>query len=191
MIISETFSVEASRDRVADLLCDIESVGTCVPGVGELRATAPNHYEAVLAVQVGPIKTSFAGSVAVDDSGSPEQLRASARGKDRASGSMATVGLDARLSEGPPGVTTVETRADVTIRGRLGGFGTGVIQATATQMLGEFVACVNSRLAADAAATPPTAPRPVPVLKTLFLALWARLRSVVASARGGREKSTR
>ncbi|MGH2819120.1 MAG: CoxG family protein, partial [Actinomycetota bacterium] len=169
----------------------VEAVGPCLPGVSELRATAPNHYDAVLAVQIGPIKASFTGSIAVDDSDSPERLVASAKGKDRSSGSLASVGLDARLAEDPPGLTTVETRAEVTLRGRLGGFGTGVIQATATAMLGDFVACVGSRLAAPEGSASPTPARPLPLLKIVLLGLWARLRSLVRSARAGGEKRAR
>lgn len=184
MIIAETFSLDGPRDRVAALLLDVESIQSCVPGVNDVTKLGADEYRATLSTQVGPIKSSFQGSVTIDGSESPERLRATARGKDRASGSMATVAFDAHLIETSPGVTSVETTADVTIRGRLGGFGTGVIEATAKQMIGDFVFCVNARLAAAPGQTKvPTAQRSIPVLRTLLGALWARLRSAFAPRR--------
>ncbi|MQA99870.1 MAG: hypothetical protein GEU78_06195 [Actinobacteria bacterium] len=178
MIISEIFSLDGPRDRVAALLLDVENIQSCVPGVSEVTKVAADGYRATLSAQVGPIKSSFQGSVTLDASESPERLRASARGKDRASGSMATVTFDARLIEAGTNLTTVETTADVTIRGRLGSFGTGVIQATAKQMIGDFVSCVNSRLTAAPGDETATAPRSVPVLRTLMTVLWARVTSL-------------
>ena len=192
MIISETFSLRGPRARVAALLLDVENVTGCVPGVTDITRISPTEYEATLSAQIGPIKGAFRGSVAIDESGAPDRLRATARGKDRASGSMATIAFDARLVEAGPELTTVETTADVTIRGRLGSFGTGVIQATAKQMIEEFVSCVNARLSAEPLAEhPTTAGTPVPVLRTLLLALWARLRSPFGRGRARHQRSAK
>ena len=177
MIISETFTLAGSRDRVASLLLDPGRVATCVPGVTGVVEVAPNEYEADLSVRLGPIKTNFRGSITIDDSRSPERLGAIARGKDQASGSMATVRFDARLRESPePVATLVEATADVTIRGKLGRFGTGVIGATAKQMIEDFASCVDTTLSA----------RSLPLLRTFWLGLWARMRSVLV-----RKKSSR
>jgi uncharacterized protein len=192
MIISETFSLHGPRARVSALLLDVDSVTSCVPGLTDVTQISPTEYEATLSAQVGPIKSAFRGSITIDDSGSPERLRATARGKDRASGSMATIEFDARLWESGPDLTTVETSADVTIRGRLGSFGTGVIQATAKQMIEGFVSCVNTRLAASPEELPPApTATPVPVLRALLLALWARVRSLFRRDRARGEKTTR
>ena len=159
MIITESFVMQAGRERVAALLTDIERVATCVPGVENVEMVEPNTYEAVLRMQIGPIKSSFAGSVQVDPSEAPARLAANAQGKDRSTQSMAKVRFAANLEEIADGTTRVDAEADVSIRGRLGQFGTGVIQATATQMLNDFASCANSVLRAEfngAAPRPPT-----------------------------------
>jgi uncharacterized protein len=190
MIISETFSLRGPRARVSALLLDVDNVTACVPGVTDVTRITPTEYEATLSTQIGPIRSAFRGSIAIDESGAPERLRATARGKDRASGSMATVDFDARLVEAGPDLTTVETTADVTIRGRLGSFGTGVIQATAKQMIEGFVSCVDARLAAEPeAGHPAAAGAPIPVLRTLLHAIWARLRAPFGRSRARRGRS--
>ena len=185
MIITESFVLQADRERVAALLTDIERVAACVPGVENVEMTEPNTYKAVLKTQIGPIKSSFAGSVEIDRSGAPARLAANAQGKDRSTQSMAKVGFSANLEEIGDGTTRVDAEADVSIRGRLGQFGTGVIQATATQMLNDFAACVNAGLtpAEDHGAAPSPPGRTLRPARVVALSLWARLATFLRSLR--------
>jgi len=185
MIINESFTLQADRERVAALLTDIERVAACVPGVENVEMTEPNSYKAVLKTQIGPIKSSFTGSVQVDPSEAPARLSAKGQGKDRSTQSMAKVGFSARLEEIGNGVTRVDAEADISIRGRLGQFGTGVIQATATQMLNDFANCVNASLGAteEGAAPPPAPERTLKIARVVALSLWARVTSFLGSLR--------
>lgn len=185
MIVTQSFILQAERERVAALLTDIERVAACVPGVENVEMTEPNTYEAVLRTQIGPIKSSFAGSVRVDPSEAPARLAAKAQGKDRSTQSMAKVGFTANLEDIGDGTTRVDAEADVSIRGRLGQFGTGVIQATATQMLNDFATCVNSVLAAadEDGAAPPAPERTIRVARVVALSMWARLVAFLRSLR--------
>ena len=185
MIITESFTLQADRERVAALLTDIERVAACVPGVENVEMTEPNTYKAVLKTQIGPIKSSFTGSVEVDPSEAPARLTAKGQGKDRSTQSMAKVGFSASLEEIGDGTTRVDAEADISIRGRLGQFGTGVIQATATQMLTDFATCVNATLgAAETGAEPPPAPqRTLKIARVVALSLWARLTAYLGSLR--------
>jgi carbon monoxide dehydrogenase subunit G len=185
MIITESFTLQADRERVAALLTDIKRVAACVPGVENVEMTEPNTYKAVLKTQIGPIKSSFAGSVEVDPSEAPARLTAKGQGKDRSTQSMAKVGFSASLEEIGDGKTRVDAEAEISIRGRLGQFGTGVIQATATQMLNDFATCVNATLgAAETGAEPPPPPqRTLKVARVVALSLWARLIAYLGSLR--------
>lgn len=185
MIITESFTLQADAERVAALLTDIERVAACVPGVENVEMTEPNSYTAVLKTQIGPIKSSFTGSVQVDPSEAPARLRAKGQGKDRSTQSMAKVGFSASLEEIGNGMTRVDAEADISIRGRLGQFGTGVIQATATQMLNDFATCVNASLSATetGAESPPAPERTVRIARVVALSLWARVRAFLGSLR--------
>jgi carbon monoxide dehydrogenase subunit G len=185
MIITESFTLQADRERVVALLTDIERVAACVPGVENVEMTEPNTYKAVLKTQIGPIKSSFTGSVEVDPSEAPARLTAKGQGKDRSTQSMAKVGFSAGLEEIGDGATRVDAEADISIRGRLGQFGTGVIQATATQMLNDFATCVNATLgAAETGTEPPPAPkRTLKIERVVALSLWARLIAYLGSLR--------
>ena len=147
MIIEESFTVAAPRETVADFLLNPTRMSRCVPGVGEVVASGDDSYEATLTVRVGPIQARFAGEVTIDSSGAPGKLRAVARGRDGATGSQAQVDFTAVLVEVDSNTTEVRSTSDVTIRGKLGQFGTGVITSTARAMVGEFALCAGAALA--------------------------------------------
>jgi carbon monoxide dehydrogenase subunit G len=143
MKIEETFVLQAPSDEVFAFLSDVEQVASCVPGVEGLRQTDDGGWEAGLKAQLGPITAAFRGQVQLTTT-PPGRLEAAGKGQDRASGSR------------------VDAVADVTIRGRLGQFGTGVIRATATELIREFVTCADARLQVSATDPLATAARTAP-----------------------------
>ncbi|MDQ3695724.1 MAG: SRPBCC domain-containing protein [Chloroflexota bacterium] len=155
MIIENSFAVAAPRDAVVAYFLDAEQALGCVPGVEGITKSGDHAYTATLGAKVGPIKANFAGTVTYDPSQAPESIRATGEGRDRASGSLAKVTLDAAFSEPEPGRTLVSTHADLAIRGRLGQFGTGVVQAIADEMIGSFARCLEARITGAAPAGAP------------------------------------
>lgn len=149
MIIKESFTIDAPPDRVAAFLIDIDRMSRCVPGVGDVHAVGDNEFEAVLSLRLGPIHARFAGSVIIDASEAPTTLRAVGKGRDGATGSQAQVEFLAQITQASDGGTLVDSTSDVTIRGKLGQFGTGVIASTARALIGEFVRCAAGAIGSD------------------------------------------
>jgi uncharacterized protein len=147
MRIEETFVLGAPPAEALGFLSDVQRVAGCVPGVSELVERPDGSYEAVLAVKVGPISASFSGEVSLQVCTDPPSITANGRGSDRRSDSRAEVAFRADVApEGSDG-SRITTVADLTIRGRLGQFGTGVIRATASELIRDFVACADAALA--------------------------------------------
>ncbi len=150
MIIENSFSIAAPRSEVVAAFLDAERTLSCVPGVTGVTKESEHRYTATLTAKVGPIKANFAGSVTYDAGQAPEAIRATGEGRDRASGSVAKVMLDAAFREPEPGQTHITTRADLAIRGRLGQFGTGVVQAIADEMIRSFAGCLEATITGGA-----------------------------------------
>lgn len=155
MRIDERFTLEVPVDGAFAFLSDVRRVAGCVPGVEDLTEQEDGSYTARLKVQLGPIKASFDGEVSLTTDAVARRLTASGQGRDKGSGSRAEVAFTGDLEPREDGRTDVVTVAEVTIRGRLGQFGTGVIRATATEVLRDFVACANASLRADLPGTAP------------------------------------
>lgn len=145
MRIEETFTLTGGRDEVFALLTDVPSVAGCVPGVDKLTQAEDGSWTAELSARLGPIKATFAGQVELTPT-PPDHLEATGQGKDRRTASQVAVTFTADLVDQGPTATRVDAVADVTIRGRLGQFGTGVIRATATELIRDFVACADQAL---------------------------------------------
>jgi carbon monoxide dehydrogenase subunit G len=159
MIVEESFSLDASPAEVAQFFLDVDRMSRCVPGVDSVRTTDPDQYQATMSIRLGPIQARFAGELRVDSTEVPHRLAASARGNDKATGSQAVVEFSANLVELADGTTRVDSISDITIRGRLGQFGTGVITSTAKAMVREFASCAGAALATTNA-TPAKPPGP-------------------------------
>ncbi|HET8616596.1 MAG TPA: SRPBCC domain-containing protein [Actinomycetales bacterium] len=188
MIISERFEVPVPRDQAVAFLLDVERMSRCVPGATDVRRVADDEYTAVLRLQVGPIRSEFTGRATVDSSRAPDVLTADVDGRDRATGSAVRVAFEATVVDLDGRTTAVDCRADVSLRGRLGQFGTGMITSTAKSVLQEFSQCASATLVGDAAETAGeapalTAPRPstwriaVRTLRIYLSDVWSRLRS--------------
>ena len=148
MIIKETFVLSTDVEHAASVLLDVDTVAHCVPGVGDVNETEPDRYEASLGMALGPVKPQFKGWLQIDRAAAPHQLAARAEGTDRGTGSLAQVAFTADLSE-DGARTKVDVTADVRVRGRLGQFGTGVIQSAAKEVLRQFVDCVEAGLTSE------------------------------------------
>jgi uncharacterized protein len=151
MNIEETFTLDAPVPQVYAFLSDVHRVAACVPGVGDVTQREDGAYEATLQIQMGPIKAAFAGEVTLTTTENPYRIEAHGRGRDKRSGSRAEVLFGGELEPEGDAATRVATSADITIRGRLGQFGTGVIRATATEVIRDFVACANGVLGEERA----------------------------------------
>jgi uncharacterized protein len=160
MNIEETFTLDAPVPQVYAFLSDVHRVAACVPGVGDVTQREDGAYEATLQIQMGPIKAAFAGEVTLTTTENPYRIEAHGRGRDKRSGSRAEVLFGGELEPEGDAATRVATSADITIRGRLGQFGTGVIRATATEVIRDFVACANGVLGEERAPAGSGAPLP-------------------------------
>lgn len=196
MIIEEVFRVNAPKSEVASFLVDAERMSSCVPGVESLEEVAEGEFRATLRARLGPMAAAFQGTLRLDDSEAPDRLTARGEGRDQRSGSQANVEFVADLEE-DGSETVVRTQADVVIRGKLGQFGTGVINSTAQEMIREFAQCVNGTLSVSAeTAGPGGEGRPraslfrigsrgvVAWLVGIFRSVWIRVRGLFDS-RGG------
>lgn len=198
MRIENSFELPASRDQAVELLTDVPEIASCVPGVTGVEEIGAGHYRALLALTVGPITTRFEGQVSLDSTQAPEQITAHGAGEDSRSGSSAEVAFTANLTPVGGHRTAVSTVADVTIRGRLGQFGTGVIKSTADEMVKQLVDCLSAKLRGEAPAAATSQARGLSLPKLVLALLrsaavrgWQRLRRGLSYRPPGRLVSDR
>jgi carbon monoxide dehydrogenase subunit G len=153
MKLQNAFTLQESPQRVFDLLLDVESIATCMPG-STLLGRDGDAYQGKVKLKVGPLSVAYRGDVrfvSVDAEQRRVTLRAS--GAEQAGqGSAEAEVVAAVTAQGAGTVVTLDT--DLEIRGRVAQFGRGVIGDVAQMVLDQFAANVERLLRADEGVAP-------------------------------------
>jgi carbon monoxide dehydrogenase subunit G len=181
MRIDNEFTVGAPLEQAWAVLTDLEGIAPCMPGA-VLTGRDGDAYQGKVKIKVGPVTTEYTGTasfVAKDDATHHAVIDAKGRDARGAGNAAATITADL-APEGTATKVTVST--DLKLTGRIAQFGSGMIQEVSRKLLGQFVACLETRLAdaggaqedhaAAAAApvpepTPPSAPTTPPASATV------------------------
>ncbi len=145
--IESSFLVPAPRDRVWRFIQSAEEVGACVPGCESVDVVGDGKFKAQVRVKVGPIKALFNIDIERTDEEPMESASYSTRGEEggRASRLSARSRLTLRAVENSE--TEVAYVSEISIAGRLGRFGAGVMKKKANDLGGQFARAVRERIA--------------------------------------------
>jgi len=160
MELTNEFRVGVPVEQAWAVLTDLERIAPCMPGA-QLQEVEGDVYRGVVKVKVGPITTQYKGQASFlerNDTDHVAVLRAEGR-ETRGQGN-ANATITATLTPVKDG-TAVSVVTDLTITGKVAQFGRGVLADVSTKLLGQFVDCLESKLAAGelgAAAAAPAAP---------------------------------
>ena len=145
MQIKDSFVINAPQDKVWEFLFDIPKLSECVPGIESVEAVDDKTYRGKLVVKVGPIKSSFNGTVKLTEVDAPNQIAGSVEGDDKSSASSVKASFTGTLKT-VNGGTEAAFEVDANLRGRLAQFGGPVITATAKKLTAEFAKNLRARL---------------------------------------------
>jgi carbon monoxide dehydrogenase subunit G len=148
MKIANEFTVHVPIDQAWRVLTDLEGIAPCLPGA-QLTGVDGDVYKGKVKVKVGPVISEFAGTAQFaekDDTAYRGVI--DAKGRDARSAGNAAAMITAQLRpEGDSTVVSVDT--DLKISGKLAQFGSGMIKEVSQKLLGQFVASLEAKIAAD------------------------------------------
>ncbi len=169
--------IPASRQAVWEALNDPEALKLAIPGCESVTRTAPDAFEAKVAVKLGPMAAKFGGKVKLENLNPPASYTISGEGSGGAMG-FAKGGADVALEEVGPSETLLKYNVKAQVGGKIAQLGARLIDSTAKQMADQFfdkfaanltpapVAAPVVELAPEAAMAPPPAmpaAQPTPV----------------------------
>lgn len=146
MKIEKTFTVEAPQQAVWDFITSPERVAPCIPGCTGAEETEVGKYKAVIKTKVGPIKTTFKVNIETREEHPPDFAVYATSGEEGSRASMikATSTLSLKHVDGDN--TEVTYQSEINMLGRLGKFGSGLMQKVADSIGNEFVATMRDRI---------------------------------------------
>lgn len=151
MEITEVITVHRDPPSVWELFQDVAGLSQCLPGAELLEDKGDGSYSGRVVVKLGPMTATFEGEAKVETDEAARTGRVDGRGVDRRGGSRGQVKVVYKIDAHPDG-SQVTLDAAVTLSGAAAQFGrTGIIKEMSSRLLGEFVQCVEAKLAAVSA----------------------------------------
>ncbi|MFE7224196.1 SRPBCC family protein, partial [Nocardioides sp. NPDC057577] len=175
MDLTHEFTVPTSVEETWNSFLDIGSLAECFPGA-QVTSAEGDTFTGTVKVKLGPIAMVYAGSgTFVEKDEAARRLVVEAKGRDKRGNG--TAGANATLTMAPEGAgTKVEIVTDLAVTGKPAQFGRGVMQDVSDKLLGQFVACLESK----------SAPAPAPLVEPASEASGVETNTGPSSAGGGR-----
>lgn len=149
MNIEHEFTVARPPDRVWDFFQDVPSVAQCLPGADLFGQNDDGSYDGKVSVKLGPMAASFEGKATITPDPATHTATIEGKGVDKAGGSRGQVKVTYAITPEDAG-SKVAVTADVTLSGPVAQFGrTGLINEMSKRLIGEFVQCLEAKLAAE------------------------------------------
>jgi carbon monoxide dehydrogenase subunit G len=155
MLVEGAFSVDAPIAAVWKVIRDPHRVSICVPGCQTIQELNDTTYKARVTVALGPIKATFDLVVELTEERPPEFAAIVTRGEEGGRASSITAKSELRLSSLSDERTEVTYRSDVTLVGRLGNYGLGLLRKRAQKLADEFSEKLRMSIAIE---SPPSRP---------------------------------
>ena len=147
VVISKTFSVNASSKKVWDFMTDVEKVSTCIPGAQYIENLGDNKHSVLLVVKVGPIKSTYKGEVFLRSIDEQKQIiEIDGKGTDTKGKGGANMELIGSIIDKGDGKTEVKGDSTVTIQGMLAQFGSRMVEDVSNQLFIQFTKSLSSKL---------------------------------------------
>jgi carbon monoxide dehydrogenase subunit G len=159
--LSHRFTVPIGVEETWAHFNDIASVAECFPGA-QVTAADEDSFSGSVKVKLGPIALQYNGSgTFVEKDAEAHRFVVDAKGKDKRGNGTAGAKVTVSMTE-TAGSTEVSVETDLAITGKPAQFGRGVMQDVSDKLLGQFVSCLEQRLAAPEPEPDPE-PDPEPV----------------------------
>ena len=149
MRIEDRFVVPVPKAQVWQAITDPALVAKCVPGCETVEVLSPTLYRATVKVEIGPIKARFNLTVEIKEQIPFDEIRSVTRGDEGTKASIVTAENIVQLAATQDGGTEIRYASEVTIAGRLGKFGFGIMQKKAKALGEDFAKAFRDRVAAQ------------------------------------------
>jgi carbon monoxide dehydrogenase subunit G len=163
MEFDNSFEVPLPAGDAWTVLMDIRRIAPCMPGAELTEIVDDRTCKGRIAVRLGPVALTFAGTVKFEDvNAANHTARVAAQGSDAKGRGAANAVASFRLEPAGAGATKVLVHTNLALSGSVAqyGRGVGIIQMTAAQIVSQFANNLKAQLAVEATATASKDPRP-------------------------------
>lgn len=138
MKITDTFTINATKDDVWNVFMDVEQLASCVPGCNDLVAHSDTEYEADMLVKTKFMTIKFKANGVLTHSVEGEELHVEMIGKPMKLAGLFKSKIKIQLEEIDANSTKVVYEIDLQMTGRLATIGDILMKTTVKNSAKEF-----------------------------------------------------
>ena len=158
MDIDKSLRIEASPERIWNILLDPQAMAECVPGLQSVDVISPDEYAALMHVKIAFVSARFKLRTRIVERQAPHYLKAEGTGEDASVASSLKQVTQLTLTPQADGSTLLRIQVNVDLLGRMGSFGLSVMKTKADRLWDDFGVQLAGKLAAGGGlAEPPVA----------------------------------
>jgi carbon monoxide dehydrogenase subunit G len=147
--LDKSFPIDAPGASSWQILSDIGTVASCMPGAEITEQVDDSHYKGRVKAKIGPATMTFDGTIEVlGVDPDKRELRLTSKGQDTKGTSSAQMDLTAWVLDGEAGGSDLKGEATVTVNGKLASLGGRMMTQVADQILNQFGKSFASKAAA-------------------------------------------
>ena len=135
MKIEGSYTFNAPRERVWEVLLDPNIMAQCMPGCEGMREIGPDQYEATLKVGIASVKGTYKGKVSLKDKQPPSHYVLSGVGSGGPGFMQGDVAIDLEENEGR---TVLKYSTDAKVGGLIASIGQRMLNGVAKMMVDQF-----------------------------------------------------
>jgi carbon monoxide dehydrogenase subunit G len=136
--------ITAGVDQVWAFVNDPEKVGRCLPEVIDVTVQDPTHFDAVVAVGVGPVRGRFKFKFELQPDAAAKRMNMKISGGGLGSALDLTAGADVVAAD--PSTTLLNWSGEAVMRGPVAAIGGRVLDAQAQKLITQTFANVRSKV---------------------------------------------
>ena len=146
---AQSITIAAPAEQVWQIVRDIPTAASCIPGAREIRPTGDGGYQGSIHVRVGPISIELEGTVALkEEDAAARHMTMEVNGSARRLGGGVRGSMALQLEAPSQDQTELQVTADLTFLGRLGEMGQPLVKRKAEALLQEFARNLGQRAGA-------------------------------------------
>ena len=135
MKIEGSYTFNAPREKVWQVLLDPKIMAQCMPGCEGLTEVGPDQFEATLKVGVASVKGSYKGKVSIKEKEKPSHYVLSGEGSSGPGFMRGDVAIDLEEHHGQ---TVLKYSTDAKVGGLIASIGQRMLNGVARMMLDQF-----------------------------------------------------
>jgi carbon monoxide dehydrogenase subunit G len=133
--IDGSYTFNAPRDRVWQVLLDPKIIAQCMPGCESMKEIGPDQYEATMKVGIASVKGTYKGKVSIKDKQPPAHYVLSGEGSGGPGFMQGDVSIDLGEKDGQ---TLLKYSTDAKVGGLIASVGQRMLNGAAKMMVDQF-----------------------------------------------------